>query len=151
MRIIISYDHAGFEPKKALIEYLKDKGHEVFDYGPKKYDKVDDYPDFIVPAMKKLQKESDSLGIVLCKNGVGVSMLANKFKGVRASLSFNLGHAKSARADDDANVLALPTNFLLDEEICEISETFINTHFSGLERHKRRLKKVALEEEENFK
>ncbi len=152
MKIIVSCDHAGFEALKMLEECLSEKGYKVIDdFTPKQYDKVDDYPDFIVPAMKKVQKEPESFGIVFCKNGVGVSMLANKFKGVRAALSFNKKHAESARADDDANVLALPIDYLSDEEICEIALTFLETKFSDLPRHVRRLEKVALEEDENFK
>jgi len=151
MKIIVSCDHAGFEAVKTLITYLAEKGYQVADFAPKEYNKADDYPDFILPAMKNLQKKPDSLGIVLCKNGVGVSILANKFKGIRAALSFSPEHTRSARADDNANVLALPTDYLSDEEICEIAQTFIDTKFSGLERHIRRLEKVALEEEENFK
>jgi len=152
MKIILSCDHAGFETIKTLKDCLSQKGHKVItDFTPKQYDKIDDYPEFIVPAMKKLQREPESFGIVLCKNGVGVSMLANKFKGIRAALSFNQKHAQSARADDDANVLALPIDYLLDEEICEIALVFLEAKFSGLERHVRRLTKVALEEDENFK
>ncbi len=152
MKIIVSCDHAGFEAIKTLKECLSEKDYKIIDdFTPKQYDKVDDYPDFIVPAMKKVQREPESFGIIFCKNGVGVSMLANKFKGIRAALSFNKKHAQSARADDDANVLALPIDYLSDEEICEITLSFLTTKFSGLERHVRRLKRVALEEDENFK
>ncbi len=150
MKIIISCDHAGYEIKHGLIEYLKGKGHDVSDMGPSKYNAKDDYPDFIIPSIKKLTNEPKTKGILMCRNGVGASMLANKFKGVRAALSFNKTHVKSARYDDDINVLCLPTDYLSDEEILEIVDTFLETPFSDLERHKRRLEKVKLEEKINF-
>lgn len=151
MKIIVSWDHAGLEAAKALIQSLKEAGHEIAEFGSKEYYKTDDYPDFVIPAMKNLLKDPDAVAVVLCKNGVGVSMLANKFKGIRAALSFNADHAASARADDNANVLAIPTHYLSDAEILDIVQAFLETSFSGLERHVRRLKKVTMEEEENFK
>ena len=106
MKIIISSDHAGFETKESLVAYLQDSGYEVEDLGPDEYSSTDDYPDFIAPAMNNLQKADDSLGIVLCKNGVGVSVLANKFKGIRAALCFNPEQAKSSKIDDNASAIA---------------------------------------------
>ncbi len=151
MKIIISCDHAGFEFKQPLIDFLAENGHEVEDFGPLEYNSTDDYPDFVVPAMETLQKDDNSLGIIMCRNGVGVSMLANKFKGIRAALGFNKEQAKSAKTDDNANVLAIPTDYLSKDEVLELVEVFINTPFSNLERHARRLDKVALAEEDNFK
>ncbi len=151
MKIILSWDHAGFEAAGKLVAFLKEKDYQVEEFGPKEYTPTDDYPDFVIPAMKSLQEQPDSKGIVLCKNGVGVSLLANKFKGVRAALSFSPEHAKSARLDDDANVLALPTQYLSQTEINEVAQTFLEAAFSGSERHLRRLEKISLEEEKNFK
>ena len=151
MKIIISSDHAGFETKEALVAYLQDNSYEVEDLGPLEYNSTDDYPDFIAPAMNILQKADDSLGIILCKNGVGVSMLANKFKGIRAGLCHTPEQAKSAKTDDNANVLALSTDYISQEDIPVIVDTFLNTPFSNGERHVRRLEKVMLVEEENFK
>ena len=151
MKIIMASDHRGFETKKALITLLSQKGYEIDDTGPSEYNKEDDYPDFVVPAMKRLQNNPDSMGIIMCKNGVGVNMLANKYKNVRAALCFHKKQAETARTDDNANVLALPIDFLSDEDIWDIVNTFLNTEFSNFDRHKRRLKKVSLVEEENFK
>jgi len=151
MKIIIASDHAGFETKQSLINYLTESGHEIEDLGPVEYNSVDDYPDFIAPAMQNLQKNHNSLGIVLCKNGVGVSMLANKFKGIRAALCFNVEQAKSSKIDDNANVLAISTQFLSQEEIPQVVDVFLKTPFGNAERHLRRLEKVMLVEEENFK
>ena len=144
-------DHHGFETKKALTTLLSQKGYEIDDIGPGEYNKEDDYPDFIIPAIKRVQSNSDSTGIIMCKNGVGVSMLANKYKGIRAALCFHKKQAETARTDDNANVLALPTDFLSDEDIWDIVDAFLKTDFSNFDRHKRRLEKVSLVEEENFK
>jgi len=151
MKIVLACDHGGFETAKNLKEYLLGRGYEVSDFIPKNFDGEDDYPDYIIPAMKNLQKSPDSFGVLLCRNGVGASLLANKFRGIRAALSFNKKHAQSARTDDNANVLAIPSDYLSDDDIREICLTFLETKFTGLERHLRRLKKVELEERENFK
>jgi len=151
MKIIISHDHAGFEDKRELLPILSDKGYNIEDFGPSEYNLTDDYPDFIAPAMKNIQKTPDSVGIIMCRNGVGVSMLANKYKGVKAALCFNKKQAASARTDDNANVLALPTDFITNNEVLEIIQTFLETDFSDRKRHVRRLDKVEQIEEENFK
>ena len=144
-------DHAGFEAKRALTVLLDQKGYKIDDIGPSEYNKEDDYPDFVIPAMKRVQNNPSSLGIIMCKNGVGVSMLANKYKGIRAALCFHRKQAETARTDDNANVLALPIDFLSDENIWDIVDTFLKTKFSNLDRHTRRLEKVSLVEEDNFK
>lgn len=151
MKLVIASDHHGFEIKKALATLLSQKGYEVDDIGPSEYNSKDDYPDFVIPAIKRLQNNPDSMGILMCKNGVGVSILANKFKGVKAALCFHKKQAETAKTDDNANVLALPTDFLSDEDIWDIVDTFLKTEFSGFDRHIRRLEKVSLAEEENFK
>ena len=151
MKIIIASDHAGFETKKALTTLLSSRGYEIEDMGPYEYNKEDDYPDFVIPAMKTIQNSSDSLGIVICRNGIGVSMLANKFKDIRAALCFNKKQSQSSKEDDNANVLAIPSDYLSDEEIWDVVEAFLKTDFSNLDRHINRLKKVSLIEEENFK
>jgi len=112
MKIIIAYDHAGFKIKQKLIRFLGSNGYDIEDLGPNEYNIGDDYPDFVVPAMIELKNNPDSLGILLCRNGVGVSMLANKFMGIRAALCFDKNQAIKARTDDNANVMALPTDYL---------------------------------------
>jgi ribose 5-phosphate isomerase B len=124
--------------------------------GPKEFDSKDDYPDFVIPAMKRLQKgqaegEEDMRAVLMCRNGVGVSIVANKFVGVRAGLCFNKLHTQFARSDDNINVLAIPVDYLSDEEILEVLDSFLETPYSGLPRHDRRLEKIRLLEEENFK
>lgn len=156
MKVILSSDHAGFEIIKGLTNYLKNKGCEISNMGPSEYDSKDDYPDFVAPAMKSLQKElgrenADARSVLLCRNGVGVNITANKFKGIRAGLCFNKLQTQYARTDDNINVLCLPVDYLSDEEILEIVDVFLETEYSGLPRHERRINKIKLLEDENFK
>ena len=151
MKIVIASDHGGFDFKNRLVAYLSEKGYETNDVGANEYQDDDDYPDFASAVMKEVSKDSSSLGIVLCKNGVGVSVVANKFRGIRAALSFSKKHAESARKDDNANVLAIPSDYVDYSELMEIADAFLETSFSGAERHQRRLEKVAKVEEENLK
>lgn len=140
--IYITADHAGFELKNKLLAYLKKQGFEVSDEGPFELKLGDDYPDYIYPVMEKVQFDPESRAIVICKNGVGVSIYSNKFDGIRAALSWNEKHAISSRNDDNTNVLALPADYISEEEAYGIAEAWINTPFSEEERHKRRLQKI---------
>jgi RpiB/LacA/LacB family sugar-phosphate isomerase len=148
--IYLSSDHGGFELKNRLAEYLKEKGLQVSDEGPYTLEPGDDYPDTVSPVLKKFAENNNDKAILVCRNGVGVSMTANKFKGVRAVLSWNSAHAQSSRKDDDTNVLALPSDHISEVEAFNIVETWISTPFGGEERHVRRLGKVAEIEKENF-
>ena len=127
MKIVISSDHGGFELKNKVAEFLRNKGHQVEDYGPKEFKGDDDYPDYVVPLVEIVSKDENALGILLCRNGVGVSMLANKFENIRAALSFTPSHAASARKDDNANVLTLGADYTNEEEAFSIVEAFIST------------------------
>lgn len=141
--IYISSDHGGFELKNKIVKFLESKNHEVKDMGPPKHDPEDDYPDFVMPVvMNVLDDRENNKGILLCRNGVGVSMFANKFKGVRCCLSWDSKHAKSCKTDDDTNILALPADYLDEKQAFEIVETWLNEKFGEEERHKRRLRKV---------
>jgi len=141
--IYIAADHGGFSLKQKIIEYFKNKtGLDIEDLGAYEHNPHDDYPDFVIPAIEKLSKNPGSLGIVICKNGVGVSILANKFRDVRAALSWTPKQAESSRADDDSNVLALPASYISDKEAIEIVDIWLKTKFSSDERHLRRLEKI---------
>lgn len=137
----IASDHGGFELKKYLTEELIAGGFKVKDLGFNTYDSKDDYPDLMV-GLSPTTRESITPTIVICRNGVGVSVLANKIEGVRCALSFNPEHAKSARRDDDANFLALPADYVTKETALETTIVFLETPFSNEERHIRRLKKL---------
>ena len=145
--VYISSDHRGFELKNYLVAELSLKGVEIVDLGPTKLDVNDDYPDYAGLVAKKIQENSSNRGILICANGVGVSIAANKFKGVRAALSWNPKHAESSRTDDNSNILVLPADYVTKEEALEIVERWIITVFSGEERHVRRLKKLEKLEE----
>ena len=142
--IYISSDHGGFELKNKIVDFLKKRGDEVADLGPNVYDLNDDYPDFVEPLVKKVLENPGNKGILICRNGVGVSMLANKFRGVRAGLSWNAKHAASSRNDDNTNVLALPADYISEEEAFKTVETWLTTPFTTEEKFSRRLAKANL-------
>ena len=143
-KIFIASDHAGFELKNDFIKYLKEQGFEVLDYGNAIYDPKDDYTDFVVPMALNMQKEQDTStkGIVICRNGVGVGLAVNKFKGLRAGTCFNMRHVVSARNDDDINVVAIPADYVSKDEAFAILHQFLETPFSQEERHIKRLAKI---------
>ncbi len=152
LKVYIASDHGGFELKKILVTYMKNiLGCEVEDMGPYEYREFDDYTDYVEPVCENVVKNNKNRGILICKNGVGESMLANKFKGIRAGLCFNDTHAASAVKDDDINLLALPAMYISNEEAKETVKIFLEAHFSDQERFKRRLEKVADIENRNFK
>jgi RpiB/LacA/LacB family sugar-phosphate isomerase len=141
--IYISSDHRGFELKNFLVKSLVSEGVGIADLGPFEIDQDDDYPDYAKLVAEKIQENPENMGVLICANGVGISIAANKFKGVRAALSWNTKHAASTRNDDGANVLVLPANYITQEEALEILQTWLSTNFSGEDRHIRRLQKIS--------
>ena len=140
MRIAIGSDHTGIELKRSLIQRLSEAGHEVEDFGTHSEESVD-YPDVAAPLARAVARDSDRLGIVICSNGVGVSIAANKVRGVRAALCTDVWSARRARQHTDANVLALGawnTGRAVAEEIVD---AFVGAEFEG-GRHTRRLAKL---------
>jgi RpiB/LacA/LacB family sugar-phosphate isomerase len=142
--IFIASDHGGYELKNKIVNYLDDGGIKITDIGPFKLQPGDDYPDFVNPLINKVLSAQGSMGILICKNGVGVCMMANKFKGIRAGLSWNIKHAVSSRNDDNTNILCLPADYIFEEEALKTVEAWLNTPFSKEERFSRRLKKAGL-------
>lgn len=140
--IYISSDHRGLNLKDYLVKELTTEGVEITDMGPKSMDPEDDYPDYASLVAKKVQENDQDKGIVICANGVGVSITANKFNGIRATLSWTPEHAQSSRKDDDSNVLALPSDYITKESALETALLWINTPFSNEDRHIRRIKKI---------
>lgn len=138
--ILIASDHAGFKLKNYLIDVLTKRGYTIDDMGPKNYDPNDDYPDHIKPLAGKI--DNNNFGIVICRNGVGVSIQANRSRKVCCALSWGVDHIKSARNDDNVNVLALPADYVNKETALAIALTFVETPFSGEERHTRRIRKI---------
>ncbi|MBI5229913.1 MAG: ribose 5-phosphate isomerase B [Candidatus Magasanikbacteria bacterium] len=141
--LYIGSDHAGFKLKEEVKKYLEFLGYTYEDVGAKTFNEKDDYPEFARAVAEKVAADAHAKGILICGNGVGVCMTANKIKGVRAGIGYNIGVAKTMRADDDTNVLCLAGRVLSTEFARAIVRLWLETAFSGEERHQRRLKQVA--------
>lgn len=146
-KIYIGSDHAGYELKEKLKIFIKELGYEIEDKGAFSLDNNDDYPDFIVPVAKAVIKDIGSFGIVLGGSGEGEAMSANKIDGIRAIEYYgkNLNIVKLGREHNDANILSLGARFIKDEEAKESVKIFLETKFSGDERHIRRINKLDSE------
>ncbi|MGH7142229.1 MAG: RpiB/LacA/LacB family sugar-phosphate isomerase [Candidatus Saccharimonadales bacterium] len=144
MKIYIGADHNGFEFKKQIITFLSSSGYQVFDDGNQGLDQTDDFPQFATRVVSSLlaDKDQDSRGILICASGQGMCMAANRHKGVRASLCWNLEEARSARNDDDSNVLCLSSKYLSLKATEPIIITWLNTQFAGASRFKRRIQEL---------
>ena len=140
MNILISNDHAGVELKNAVNSFLKNKGYVVENLGDNSGKSVD-YPDIIHPLAKEISNNKNKKGIIMCGTGNGVSMVANKYKGVRAGLCWSKEIAELIRKHNDANILSLPARFLSIKEALEIVVVFLKTDFEG-GRHERRVNKI---------
>lgn len=140
MKIVIGNDHAGVDLKNKVKEELRKKGHEVINVGTDTLDSVD-YPDIAVLASEKVLSGEAQFGILICGTGIGISIAANKIKGIRAALAHNEFTAKLSRLHNDANIIALGARVLGDSLAIVCVETFINTEFEG-GRHARRVGKI---------
>ncbi|NLZ85279.1 MAG: ribose 5-phosphate isomerase B [Acholeplasmataceae bacterium] len=144
MKISIGSDHAGFKLKEALVAYLAKK-HQVLDMGTYSDDSVD-YPDYAFTVSKQVADREVDFGILICYTGIGMSISANKVKGIRASLVLNVESAKLTREHNNANVLCLAAKDTPLDLAKQIVDTFLNTAFLG-ERHERRVDKICRFEE----
>lgn len=141
MKISIGNDHAGPDYKKAIVEMLKTKGHEVTNYGTDTNDSVD-YPDFGHPVANDVANGKANFGIVICGSGNGIAMTVNKHPKVRAALCWIKEIAVLARQHNDANIISIPARYTSIPQAVEMVETFINTSFEG-GRHQNRVDKIA--------
>lgn len=148
MRVHIGGDHAAYEMQRDLVGWLAEHGHEVVDHGPQDYDALDDYPVFVLRAAEAVAADPASLGVVLGGSGNGEQMAANKVEGIRAGLAWTPELARLTREHNDARVLSLGARFLSLEDAREIVRTFLETPFSGEERHQRRIDMVTAYESE---
>jgi len=148
--IYIGGDHAGWNMKSALEDYLKEEGYRVVDMGNSNLVEGDDYPAFSYAVAKRVVNDPGAHGIVICGNAQGVCIVANKVKGVRAATGFNEEAARTTRADDNSNVLCLPARFMDVKDAKKVVDAWLATDFSGAERHVRRLEKVTQIENEEF-
>jgi len=151
MIIYIGADHRGFSLKEELCEYLSSHGYDVQDQGNDRYDKDDDFIDFAVKVVEKVQKHGNSArGIVICGSGVGMDIVANKFAGIRSTLSFSPDHARVSRNDDDTNILSLPADFIDKETAKKIVDMWLEQPFSQEDKYVRRINKIKeLEREQH--
>jgi ribose 5-phosphate isomerase B len=140
MRIAIASDHAGFAHKTAIAAALREQGHEVEDFGTDS-NKAVDYPDFILPAARAVASGQCERGIVLGGSGNGEAMAANKIKGIRCALCWNIETAKLARTHNDANMLSIGARLISEDMALFIIRIWLETPFEG-GRHKARVKKL---------
>ncbi len=140
MKVAIGGDHAGFEYKEKLVEFLKEKGYPVKDFGPSTDDSVD-YPDYVHPLATAIGNEEQELGILICGSANGVAITANKHSKIRAAIAWEVEIALLARQHNNANILCLPARFISFEAAKEIVLAFLNEKFEG-GRHERRVNKI---------
>jgi ribose 5-phosphate isomerase B len=143
MRVYLGADHAGYELKVHLVNYLAKQGYEVVDVGPREFDPDDDYPAFCLHAGAGVVGDPGSLGVVIGGSGNGEQIAANKVAGIRAALAWNLEVAQLAREHNDANVVAIGARQHTLDEATAMVEAFLTTGFSGNERHARRIAQVG--------
>ena len=143
MKIAIACDHGGFHLKEHIKKYLTEKGIEIVDHGTYNEDSVD-YPDFAEKLCKDITSGESGAerGILICGTGIGISIAANKCKGIRAALCADVFSAKMSREHNNANVLSLPARFISVGEAKKIVEAYLDAEFEG-GRHQRRIDKIA--------
>ena len=147
MRVHLGSDHAGFEVKDTLAEALRAGGHEVVDHGPFEYDEDDDYPVFCLRAAQAVAGDPGSLGVVLGGSGNGEQIAANKVRGIRSVLVWNLDTARLGREHNDANVISIGARQHPIADVLSFVQAFLGTPFSGDERHARRIGMLSRYEE----
>ncbi len=139
--IAIGADHAGFEYKEKIAEWLNANGFTILDKGTYSSDSVD-YPDFVHPVANSIESGEAQQGVIICGSGNGVAMTANKHKGIRAAIAWNEELSELARLHNDANVIAIPARFIDLDLAVNIVKAFLHTDFEG-GRHERRVRKIA--------
>ena len=140
MKIAIGADHAAFEIKSEILEYLKAKKNEMIDEGTYSIESCD-YPDFAEKVACKVRDKIVNRGILICGTGIGMSIAANKIRGIRAALCLNVKMAEMSRLHNDANVLCLGARILAKDEMFKIIDKWLGTDYEG-GRHDRRLEKI---------
>lgn len=142
LKIAIACDHAGYSTKEELKRYLEDAGLQVWDFGTHSEESVD-YPDFAHPLARAVEKGEYDLGILICGSGNGVSIVANKYQGIRSAVCWNDDVARLARLHNNANVCAIPARYVSIHDAKQIAKSFIDTDFEG-GRHTRRVEKIPI-------
>lgn len=140
--LFLGADHAGFLFKNALKDALHVSGYVVEDLGAHELVSDDDYPEYASKVAHAVMTHPGSKGILLCGSAEGMCIAANKFEGIRAGVGFSKEAARLMRTDNDANIICVPTRIALVDDKVEIVKTFLETPFSGEERHKRRIEEI---------
>lgn len=151
MTIGIAADHAGLEQKQNILKLLHEHNFEVIDFGAYEYDSQDDFPDVVTPLAKAVSEQKVTKGIAVCGSGVGVSVVANKFPGVRAALISETYSAHQGVEHDDMNLICVGGRVLGTSLIWEIVQAFLKAEFQQEDRFVRRLEKVKAIESQYFK
>jgi ribose 5-phosphate isomerase B len=151
MKISIGADHAGYDMKQHLVEYIRQLGHDVHDVGTFEPGKPDDYPDYAILVAQDIRSGAAERGVLVCGSGVGVSVAANKFKGIRAAMCHDHYSAHQGVEHDDMNVLVMGARIIGQMTAEDVTAAFLNAKFSGEERHVRRLNKVKGIEQNEFR
>lgn len=146
MKIYLGADYRGFDIKQQLIVFLSQEGHDVVDLGAFSYNEGDDYNDSAIAVAKAVRENLGSKGILICDSAHGMTIQANRFKGVRAANCDSTESAALAREHDDANILCLSAHFINIEEAKQITSRFLDTQFGSLERRARRINRLDTEE-----
>lgn len=144
MNIGIATDHGGFALKLEIATRLKAAGHQVVDFGADAANPADDYPDYVIPLAQAVVAGSVERGIAICGSGVGAAVCANKIRGARACLIHDHFSARQGVEDDDMNILCMGGRTVGPEVAWDLVQTFLESRFSGADRHRRRLAKVAV-------
>lgn len=148
MKIALACDHRGFKYKDFLAVVLKEKGHEIVDFGTHSCDSCD-YPDYTYPASVAVRDKKCDRAVLICYSGIGSAIVANKVRGIRAALVSNVKSAVLSRKHNDSNVLVLPSYMLKKEQVKRIVFSWLKAEFEG-GRHARRVNKIKeIEEKEN--
>jgi len=142
MKLALGADHAGYELKELLVGHLRSLGHEVVDVGTHEPGKPDDYPDYAVLVADELNAGRVERGVLVCGSGIGVSVAANKVKGIRAGLAHDHYSAHQGVEHDDMNVLVMGSRVIGPNTAIDVTEAFVAAAFTHEERHVRRLNKV---------
>lgn len=150
--IYLAADHRGFQLKEILKQTLVDQKYPIQDMGALQYDASDDYVDFAKAAVEKIiDNPGLHKGIFICGSGHGMSIVADKYKGIRSAIGYNRYVAVQSRQHEDANVLILASDWVKEKEAQEIVSDWLNAEFAGEERHARRLAKIGEIEKENLR
>lgn len=146
MKVYIGADHRGFHLKELLKPWLSKEGHDVVDCGNPVYDKNDDYPDFTFAVSDKVAQEKDSRGVVVCGSGGGVTIVANKVPGIRATMGVHVAEVKHNREHNDINILSIGADHTTELIAKKLIKVFLETPFIPEERFVRRLDKIKQRE-----